>query len=138
MDCEPSGADELIPRGRVSALVGANKKLIEEIMSTTDRTKLGQFLSDDVEWVEWADGVPPSGAVTRGKAAFLQNYGDDTLRSEVHRVTEENNVVVVEGVAHVTKKDGRTLRVQFCDIFELENRKIKRKSSYGALIQGAP
>lgn len=107
-------------------------------MSTTDRTKLGRFLSDDVEWVEWADGVPPSGAVTRGKAAFLQNYGDDTLRSEVHRVTEENNVVVVEGVAHVTKKDGRTLRVQFCDIFELENRKIKRKSSYGALIQGAP
>ena len=95
---------------------------------------VGPLLVDDAEWVEWGDGVPPSGVITRGKEAFIQNYGDNKLRSEVHRLTEENNVVVVEGTAHVSKKDGSSLSVRYVNIFELENGKIKRKSSFGAMI----
>ena len=94
-----------------------------------------EFLADDFEWIEWGDGVPPGGARTQGKTAFIQNYGDYELRNDINRVIEEGNVVVVEGVAHVTKKDGKKFNVQFCNIFELENGKIKRKSSYGALIK---
>jgi uncharacterized protein len=112
-----------------------NKKLIESHMATTDRSKAAELLAEDVEWVEWADGVPPTGVITRGKAAFIQNYGTDELRSEIHRVTEENNVVIVEGTAHVLKQDGKKLAVRFVDIFELENGKIKRKSSFGALLK---
>jgi ketosteroid isomerase-like protein len=111
-----------------------NKKLVETYLASTNKSMLDGVLAEDVEWVEWGDGVPPSGAVTRGKAAYLANYGDDELRGEVHRLTEENNVVVAEGTAHVTKKDGRKLAVRFVDIFELENGKIKRKSSFGALL----
>jgi uncharacterized protein len=112
-----------------------NKKLVETYLATTDKAKLGSLLTDDVEWVEWVDGVPATGAITRGKEAHIQNYGDDELRGEIHRLTEENNVVVAEGTAHVTKKDGKSLSVRFVDVFEVENGKIKRKSSFGALLK---
>jgi ketosteroid isomerase-like protein len=112
-----------------------NKKLIETYLASPGKSELGALLTEDVEWVEWADGVPATGVVTRGKNAYLKNYGDDEVRGEVHRLTEEHNVVVAEGTAHVTKKDGKSLSVRFVDIFELENGKIKRKSSFGALIK---
>jgi uncharacterized protein len=121
----------------VSTVVSPNKKLVESYLATTDKSKLGPLLADDVEWVEWGNGVPASGAITRGKEAYIQNYGDDPIRDEVHRLTEENNVVVVEGTAHVTKKDGHSDSVRFVDIFEIEHGKIKRKSSFGALIKGS-
>jgi len=117
--------------------MSANKKLVETYLTTADKSKLGPLLADDVEWVEWGDGVPPSGVVTRGRDAHLKNYGDDKLRGEIHRLTEENNVVVAEGTAHVTKNDGSSLSVRFVNIFELENGKIKRKSSFGALLKGS-
>jgi uncharacterized protein len=118
--------------------VSANKQLIEMYLATTDKSKLGALLADDVEWVEWGNGVPASGAITRGKEAHIKNLGDDELRDEIHRLTEENNVVVAEGTAHVTKKDGSHLSVRYVDIFEVENGKIKRKSSFGALLKGTP
>jgi len=117
--------------------MSTNKKLVENYLATTDKSKLRSLLADDVEWIEWGDGVPPSGAITRGKEAFIKNYGDDELRGEVTRLTEENNVVVAEGTAHVTKKDGHSFSVKFVNIFELENGKIKRKSSFGALIKAS-
>lgn len=115
--------------------MSANRKVVEAYLAARDKTALGPLLADDVEWVEWGDGVPPTGVVTRGKQAVIQNYGDDDLRTELLRLTEENDVVVAEGIAHVTKKDGRSLRVRFCDIFELEHGKIRRKSSFGALLK---
>jgi uncharacterized protein len=115
--------------------VSENKKVIETAMASTDRSTLAPLLADDVEWTEWADGVPATGVRTRGKTAFIQNYGDDELRTQITRMTEENNVVVAEGTTRVHKKDGRILTVQFCDIYELENGKIKRKSSFGALLK---
>jgi hypothetical protein len=36
-------------------------------------------------------------------------------------MTEENNVVVAEDTVRLRKKEGKTLMVQSCDIFELEN-----------------
>lgn len=111
-----------------------NKKFIETLQAT-HHSKLGPLLADDVEWVEWADGVPATGAVKRGKAAYLGNYGDDELRGEITRIIEEGNVVVVEGTVHVHRKDGKNLTVQYCDIYELEHGKVKRKSTYGALLK---
>jgi uncharacterized protein len=126
-----------MPSQMVSAAVSPNKKVIEAYMASTDRSKAAQLLADDVEWIEWGDGVPATGVRTRGKAAFIQNFGDDELRSEIVRMTEEGNVVTVEGIAHVHKKDGSDLSVRFCNIFELENGKVKRLNSFGALLKGA-
>ena len=115
--------------------MSSNKKLILEHLTETDRSKLAPHLTDDVEWVEWVDGVPETGAVQRGKSAYIQNPGDDRLRIEILRMTEEDDVVVAEGICHVTKKDGKSLRVRFVDVFEVEKGKIKRKSSFGALLK---
>lgn len=116
--------------------MSSNKQLVEAHMGAGP-AKTAELLTDDFEWIEWADGVPPGGARTRGRAAFVQNFGDDALQNDVKRVIEEGNVVVVEGIAHVAKKDCRKFDVQYCNIFELEDRKVKRKSSYGALIKDA-
>jgi ketosteroid isomerase-like protein len=112
-----------------------NKKVIESYFATIDRSKLAPLLTDDVEWVEWVDGVPASGSRLQGKTAYIQNSGDDELRTTITRMTEENKVVVAEGTVRVFKKDGKILTVRFCDIFELENGKIKRLDSFGALIK---
>ncbi len=129
------GRRDYLTDGPIRALVSPNKKLVESYFATLDKSKLGPLLADDVEWVEWVDGVPASGAITRGQAAVIGNYGDDELRVDLARLTEEGNVVVAEGTAHVTKKDGRAFHVRFCDIFEMEHGKIQRKSSFGALIK---
>ncbi|MCI4342124.1 MAG: nuclear transport factor 2 family protein [Thermoplasmata archaeon] len=112
-----------------------NKKVIETYLSSTDRSKVAPLLAEDVEWIEWGDGVPPTGVRTRGKDAFIQNFGTDELRSQITRMTEEDNVVVAEGTVRVHKKEGGILTVQFCDIFELENGKVKRLSTFGALVK---
>ena len=114
--------------------MSANKKLVEAV-AAADKSTLGPLLADDVEWVEWADGVPATGALTRGRDACLQNYGNDQLRTEITRMTEENNVVVAEGTVHVHRPDGKDLTVRFCNIYELEAGRVKRKTSFGALVQ---
>jgi uncharacterized protein len=119
----------------ISMAMSPNKKIIETHLTSTDRSKIAEPLADDVEWIEWGEGVPATGVRTNGKAAYLANSGDDELRTRINRMTEENNVVVAEGTARVHKKDGRILTVQFVDIFELENGKIKRKSSFAALVK---
>lgn len=125
----------LLEIAKVISFMSPNKQVIEKYMSCTDRSEVAPLLTDDVEWVEWGDGVPASGVLTRGKQAFIQNFGDDELRSEINRMTEENNVVVAEGTVQVHKKDGSILTVKFCDIFEMESGKVKRLSSFGALIK---
>ena len=112
-----------------------NKQVIETYLTSSDRSKVASLLSDDVEWIEWGDGVPASGVRTQGKIAFIKNFGDDELETQIRRMTEENNVVVAEGTVHVHKKDGKILTVQFCDIFELESGKVKRLNSFGALVK---
>lgn len=112
-----------------------NRKLIESYLATSERTQAAELLHDDVEWIEWADGVPPDGVATRGRTAFLANFGADHLTSTVHRITEAGDVLVVEGTAHVRKPDGKKFDVRFVDIFEVESGKIKRLNSFGALLK---
>jgi len=113
-----------------------NKQVIETYyanFSKLDRPGVLSCLTDDVEWIEWDDGFPNSGVPMRGKAAFSQNINDPpgggSLRIEIKRMTEENNVVIAECVVHVPIKDGDPIMIQAWDIFELENGKIKRLSS---------
>lgn len=126
-----------MPPYRLSGSMSPNKKLVATYLAETDMRKREPLLAEDVEWVEWANGVPVEGAITRGRAAYLANYGDDALRCDVTRLTEEGNVVVAEGMAHVTNKEGQKFTVRFCDVFELAHGKIQRKSSFGALLKGA-
>lgn len=50
-------------------------------------------------------------------------------------MTEENNVMVAECIIRVPMKDDDFVPIQALDIFELENGKIKRPSSFTAQIK---
>lgn len=112
-----------------------NRRLIETYFATRDRSALAPLLADDVEWVEWVDGVPESGGVHRGKQEYLENSGDEELTTRVSRWIEQGQSIVAEGRVRVDRKDGKVLHVQFVDLFEIEGGRIRRKSSYGALLQ---
>jgi SnoaL-like domain len=111
-----------------------NKKIVESYFYSKG-TGYAPLLVEDVELVDWDAGVPASGAVTGGKAAFVQNRGNREFKSQITRMTEEANVVVAEGFARGTKKEGGTWTVHFCDTFEIENGKVKRISSHGVDVK---
>lgn len=114
--------------------MSSNRKVIESYFASKG-TEYGRLLADDVELVEWVDGVPATGVRTQGKAAFIENRGQREYPVQITRMTEENNVVVAEGTARGPKKEGGSWTVQFCDIFELENGQVKRLSSFGAEVK---
>jgi uncharacterized protein len=110
-----------------------NKQLIEAYLASKDPSKVAPMLTDDAESVEWHDGVPAAGVRTQGKAALLQNVGGADYQTEITRMMEENNVVVVEGTARGAKEDGGFWTLRFCDIFEVDNGRVKRVTMYHAV-----
>jgi ketosteroid isomerase-like protein len=92
-------------------------------------------LTDDVEWTEW--GSPEGPLRHQGKAEFEKNMnappGPGGLRIEVHRLTEEGDVVLAECTVHVPLEEGRPLGVHAWDIFEMHRGKIRRLTAITAL-----
>ncbi len=121
------------PQGPTRATT-PNKELVRSYYES-EGTEYARLLADDVELIDWDPGVPASGAVTRGRAAYVQNRGNREFQSQIVRLTEEGNVVVVEGFARGSKKGGGPWTVRFCDIYELENGKIKRVSTHGVDVK---
>jgi len=114
----------------------SNKKVVEEYFGSKG-TEYSRLLADDIELIEWADDVPPTGIRTRGKEAYVKNRGTREFETHISRMTEENNVVIAEGVARGAKKEGGHWRVQFVDIFELEHGKVKRLIAFGTPTKDA-
>jgi uncharacterized protein len=112
----------------------ANKKIVESYYSSKG-TEYARILADDVELVDWDPGVPATGAVTKGKSAYVQNRGNREFKSQIVRMTEEGNVVVVEGFARGHKEGRGPWTVRFCDIYELEDGKVKRVSTHGVEVK---
>ncbi len=123
-------------RGAMSTVMGANKTVVQAYqasLGSLDWAGVASYLTDDVERVEWADGFPQSGVPVRGKAAGVKDMETTTefqIRST--RLTEENNVVVAECVVRVPMKEGGTFVGQCCAVYEFENGKIRRMSSFVA------
>ena len=122
----------------------SNKEIVtkyRDSFSRGDRNSVATWLSEDVEWTEWVNGTPESGVAHRGKVAFIDNISDPPggwpLRMETTRMTEENDVVVVEGKLRVPLEDGGVFNVQSCSIFELRNGKIVRLTSWAAEAKDA-
>ncbi len=110
-------------------------KPIVEAYFGSKGTEYPRVLSDEVELIEWAEGVPESGVRTVGKAAFVQNRGSREYQIRVTRMTEEHNVAVAEGIARGRKKEGGSWTVRFCNIFETESGRIKRLTAFGASLK---
>lgn len=108
-----------------------NKETVKKYMDAfgkTDHAAILSCLTDDVEW------VIPGAFHTFGKAAFDKEIENDAFVGSptigVTRMIEADDVVVAEGTVRSAKRDGSTLNLVFCDIFEMQDARIKRLTSY--------
>lgn len=108
-----------------------NKRTVERYMdgfNKSDHAQILDCLTDDVEW------IIPGAFHTRGKAEYDEKIeGDDVSGNPtviVTQMVEENGVVIAEGTATGARKDGSTLSAVFCDVFVMENAKIRQLTSY--------
>lgn len=108
-----------------------NKKTIQKYMEgfvLSDHEMILSCLTDNIMW------DMPGYFHLEGKEAFdkeIENenfVGSPTI--EVIRMIEENNIVVTEGAVQARMRDGGTLDAVFCDVFHMENGKIKLLTSY--------
>ncbi len=108
-----------------------NKKTVQKYMEgfvASNHELILSCLTDDITW------DMPGFFHLEGKHAFdkeIENenfVGSPTI--EVIRMIEENNIVVAEGTVKSMMRDGGTLDAVFCDVFHMENGKIKLLTSY--------
>jgi uncharacterized protein len=108
-----------------------NKQTVQAYMDAfarTDHAAVLSCLTDDVEW------LIPGAFHARGKVAFdkeIENdafVGSPTIR--VTRMTEEGDVVVAEGSVRAARRDGGTLSAVFCDVFVMQDGRIRHLTSY--------
>jgi ketosteroid isomerase-like protein len=108
-----------------------NKETVQKYMDAfrrTDHAEVLSCLTDDVEWV-----IPGAFHLT-GKAAFDREIENDAFVGSptitVTRMTEEGGVVVAEGAVRSARKDGGMLNAVFCDVFVMQDAKIRHLTSY--------
>ena len=124
-----------LPREPVTASKGTAMSVNKEIVSKyiegfnkNDHFQILDCLSSNVEW------VMPGGFHLVGKEAIDKEIENDAFAGhpvvQITRMTEEHNVVIAEGSVRVAWKKGGFLDAVFCDVFEMENGKIKRLTTY--------
>jgi ketosteroid isomerase-like protein len=108
-----------------------NQKMVDRYMDgfrRSDHTQILSCLTDDVEW------EIPGAFHIRGKEAFDKHIEDEGFVGSpaiiVTRLTEEGDVVVAEGSVRTQRKDGTSLHLAFCDVFEMQGGKIRKLISY--------
>lgn len=76
---------------------------------------------------------------SEGRAAFNDHIIDPGFAGNpvitVTRMTEEDDVVIAEGSVLTHRDDGTLMSLAFCDVFEMQDGKIRRLVSY--LVQTA-
>jgi ketosteroid isomerase-like protein len=99
-----------------------------EAFRHTDHDAILACLTDDVEW------IMPGVYHHEGKAAFDKEIENDAFTGKptitVTRMIEENDIVVAEGSVTAAFRNGGMLEAVFCDVFEMENGKIRKLISY--------
>lgn len=112
-------------------LMSQNKetvKLYMDAFTRSDRQEILSCLTDDVEW------LIPGAFHVKGKAAFDKEIENDAFMGSptinVNRMTEERDVVVAEGTVRCARREGGLLNAVFCDVFVMENAKIRHLTSY--------
>jgi ketosteroid isomerase-like protein len=105
-----------------------NKQTVQTFMDAfvaCDRAAILSCLTDDVEWL-----IPGAVRVT-GKPDFDKQIESGIVTIiKLSRMTEEHNVVVAEGSIRCARKDGSVYDALFCDVFVMQNAKIKSLTAY--------
>jgi uncharacterized protein len=112
-----------------------NKRTVERYMDAygrLDHEQILDCLTDDVEW------ILPGAFHSHGKVEFdshIENecfVGAPTIVTT--RLTEEADVVVAEGWVKSAMTDGGMLDALFCDVFEMQDARIRKLTSYIAVL----
>ena len=108
-----------------------NKQTVQTFLDAFTKSDVAVILScltDDIEW-----SIPGASPVT-GKPAFAKQIDPGAIIGNpainVSRMTEEHNVVVAEGSIRCTRKDGSFRNTLFCDVFVMQDAKIKHLTAY--------
>lgn len=108
-----------------------NKITVElyiEGFRASDHDKVLSCLTDDVYW------EMPGMFKLNGKEAFDKEIENENFEGspviEIIRMIEENNIVVAEGNVKGKIKAGGNFDAVFCDVFHMENGKIKKLTTY--------
>lgn len=108
-----------------------NKQTIERYIdgfNKLDHVQILSCLTDDVEW------IMPGIFHHKGKEAFDKEIENPAFSGKpvvtLHRLTEENDIVIVEGSVIATKATGEKIPLVFCDVFEMHKGKIKKLIGY--------
>lgn len=108
-----------------------NKKTVMryiEGFQTGDHAKILSCLTYSITW------EMPGFFKLTGKEAFDDEIENDLFEGkpdiQILRLVEEDNVVIAEGTVKSKFKDGKLLDAVFCDVFQLEDAKIKGLTTY--------
>ena len=108
-----------------------NKKTVQQYIDgfiESDHEKILACLTDDIVW------YMPGIFYLTGKEAVDKEIENDNFEGsptiKLIRMTEENNIVVAEGSVQSKIKAGGLLDALFCDVFQMENGKIKQLTTY--------
>jgi len=108
-----------------------NKQTVQRYMNAftkSDHAEILSCLTNDVEW------VMPGAFHLTGKLAFDKEIENDAFVGSptitVSRMTEEHDVVVAEGSVRSPRRDGGLLNAVYCDVFEMQDAKIRCLTSY--------
>lgn len=108
-----------------------NQRTVERYMEgfrRNDHEMILACLTDDVEW-----RVPGAFYVT-GKEAFDAEIEGEAFvaapKIVVTRLLEDRDVVVAEGFVHTRRTDGALVNLAMCDVFDMQDGRIRRLTSY--------
>jgi uncharacterized protein len=108
-----------------------NKKTVMRYIDgfrTSDHEKILSCLTENIFW------EMPGFFQLAGKEAFDKEIENDLFEGkpeiDIVRLVEENNMVIAEGTVKSKFKDGNLLDAVFCDVFHMENGKIKQLTTY--------
>lgn len=112
-----------------------NKKTIKTYIDGFNKSDHAQILSCLTEDIIWE---MPGIFHLEGKTAFDGEIENPAFEGKpvliITRMTEENDVVIAEGTVKGKKKGGEEFNAVFCDIFEMENTKIKKLIGFIAML----
>ena len=108
-----------------------NKDTVRKYMdgfNASDHAMILSCLTEDIHW------YMPGFINLTGKEAFDKEIQNDNFEGSptinIIQMVEENNIVVAEGTVKCKIKGGGILDALFCDVFHMENGKIKRLTTY--------
>ncbi len=100
-----------------------------------DHSSILSCVTEDVIW------EMPGVYSREGRGAFDTEieHEDFIGRPEISlaRLVEQDDVVVAEGTVRHRRTEGEPLHARFCDVFEMENGKIKHLTSYLMMVPSA-